>query len=97
MSKKTPEERAAENATDAIRPSLFSGLNPHQIAQRRLGYMKAWVEKVEPLEELVQKLVDAASGEIDDNCDCDFCARVKNAIASAKELGFVPTNTQDNG
>lgn len=59
--KRTAEERAAEKAADAIKPSLFSDLTTHQIAQRRLGYMKAWVEEVEPLEEWKESAIKVMS------------------------------------
>jgi hypothetical protein len=96
----TTERTAEERANIRFLDPLIAQHGDEEWAEAhssdmRFGFATCIREEVEPLEELVQKLVDAASGEIDDNCDCDFCARVKNAIASAKELGFVRTNTTE--
>lgn len=103
----TPEERASEKAVEAIKDSLFHPLTAVQVAQRRLGYMKAWIEQVEPLEAenanlraLVQVLVDGMAGHARScvgTCSCGFYGRIASALIAAKEHGFVPTNTEDNG
>jgi hypothetical protein len=96
--------RAAEKAADAIKPSLFSDLTTHQIAQRRQGYMKAWVEEVEPLEAENAKLRDLLQELVNDmrRLRIEFGNRTGTttqvgiaSLESAKEQGFVPTNTTE--
>ena len=97
----TPEERAADRFPAY---NYRDGGNESRAAQ--YAYASCIREEVEPLEaevaklrELVQVLVDALEGA----CyyartyeDCPYLDGDK-ALATAKEAGFTPTNTEDNG
>ena len=97
MTKKTPEQQAGERWPENY---IHVGY--------RTAYATCIREKVEPLEEqlekktaenvklraLVQDLVDACHGATDLETQT---AHQEKTLAIAKQAGFVPTNTQDNG
>ncbi len=52
------------------------------------------------LRALVQVLVDGMAGHARScvgACSCGFYGRIASALTAAKEQGFAPTNTEDNG
>ena len=105
----TPEERAEARWPDDIKATHlmpYSDCSANQIA-KRVGCICCIREQVEPLEAenanlraLVQVLVDGMAGHARScvgTCSCGFYGRIASALIAAKEQGFAPTNTEDNG
>lgn len=109
MTKKTPEQQSKERYPGRIYPATTTGsISLAANLAKREGFACCIREKVEPLEEqlekktaenmklraLVQDLVDACHGATDLETQT---AHQEKTLAIAKQAGFVPTNTQDNG
>lgn len=99
MTKKTPEQQAQTKYPLASAAANLSQRAIQRIEEfdaeaeiQREAYADCIREKVEPLEELVQELVDAmAQVEIDPSRLTDKVKSAVLALNAAKELGFVPT------
>jgi len=84
----------------------FNPVHPDAMVSEQDGTHVLYSE-VEPLEAenanlraLVQVLVDGMAGHARScvgTCSCGFYGRIASALIAAKEQGFVPTNTEDNG
>lgn len=82
--KQKPEQRALEKAIESINVSLFHPLSAAQVGQRRLGYMKAWIEEVEPKEAEIERLRHKA--EVFDQLDAYGCSSAKIWLDKCEEI-----------